>query len=361
MNSKKRVYAALEGKPVDRFPVTVLYNHLYHCDHFTELTGKPPQKLAVWRHAQPEEHIKIYKLLVEKVPFEILQPLSAPSRQKRDNFNPTENVPTQTKSKHATDYAANETQHVFDKKDVDERIKINKAEDLVASGINDYRESVVATFGKDYFILSGGIIGTLYTCSAYVGLTNIFSMLIEKPDLMEYISQKILEQNIEKIRQLAAAGGDAIFIDDAMTTCDMISVEHYERFSLPYMKEMVREIHNLSHKAILIYFGGIQDRLEQIASIGADGLSMETSMKGYVNDINEIAKRIGNRVTLFGNIDPVRILQNGSDDELDAEIKRQVAAGKEARGFIISTGSPITPATPLERMQKFIELGRKVR
>jgi hypothetical protein len=37
---------------------------------------------------------------------------------------------------------------------------------------------------------------------------------------------------------------------------------------------MVKEIHHLGHKAILIYFGGIADRLEQIASIGADALQV---------------------------------------------------------------------------------------
>ena len=138
----------------------------------------------------------------------------------------------------------------------------------------------------------------------------------------------------------------------------MISVKHYERFSLPYMKEMVREIHSLGQKAIIIYFGGIADRLEQIASIGADGLQMETSMKNYVNDIEETVNKIGDRVTMFGNVDPVHVLQDGADEELEAEMKRQIAVGRRGRGFIMCTGSPITPSTPLARVRKFLELGR---
>ena len=95
------------------------------------------------------------------------------------------------------------------------------------------------------------------------------------------------------IRRFAAAGGDAIYIDDATATSDMISPAMYERFSLPYMKAMVDEIHRLKHKAILIYFGGIMDRLELIAATGADGLLPEASMKGFVNDTAEIARQIG--------------------------------------------------------------------
>jgi uroporphyrinogen-III decarboxylase len=123
---------------------------------------------------------------------------------------------------------------------------------------------------------------------------------------------------------------------------------------------MVAEIHRLQHKAILIYFGGIMDRLELIAATGADGLLPEASMKGFVNDTAEIARRIGDRMTLFSNIDPVAVLQDGTDADLDAEIRRQIEAGRAARGFILSTASPITPSTPLARVQRFLECGRQI-
>jgi uroporphyrinogen decarboxylase len=374
MTNKERIHNVLEGKPVDRMPVTVLYNHLYHQDHFAELTGKKQWELHKWLNADPEDHLAIYEEMIRKAPFDFLQPQGAPSRYSRENiefvikdgkpyrYDKREDkytlVVTETASGHPTDYRSNQTQYVFDINDVKEHFRLHKAKDMLASGGNDYLDAVIARLGKDNFILSGGVVGTLYLCHNYVGLTNLYAMLIEKPDLIEYLSHKLLEQNIESIRYYAKSKGDAIYIDDAMTTSDMISVKHYERFCLPYMKEMVKEIHRLGHKAIIIYFGGIADRLEQIASIGADGLSMETSMKNYINDIDYIAEKIGNHVTLFGNIDPVGILQNGADEELEAEITRQANAGKKCRGFIMCSGSPITPFTSLERVQKFIKISK---
>lgn len=374
MTEKARVHAALEGKPVDRMPVTVLYNQLYHMDHFCELTGRPPWEAQRWVHLPPDEHLQLYRQMVEAAPFEVLQPQEAPSRQARDEveFVERDGVPYRhnlregswerlhTVSGHATDYTANETRHVFDLAEVNAQVRVTPAEALLAAGHNDYVEAAVAAFGEDSFILSGGVAGTLYRCHEHVGLTNLFALLAEEPDLIDHLSRKILEQNIETIRMLAAAGGDAIYIDDATATCDMISVGHFERFSLPYMQAMVREIHRLGQKAIIIYFGGIADRLEQIAAIGADGLLFETSMKGYVNEVGEIARRIGDRVSLFGNLDPVGVLQDGSDAEMEAEIVRQARAGRQARGFLISTGSPITPSTPLARVRKFLELSRRL-
>jgi hypothetical protein len=370
MNGKQRVQASLTGQPVDRSPVTVLYNMLYFQDHFPELTSRPPWQMQSWLHSSPEEYLQTYAGMIALAPFEILQPELAPSRQAREQveFITQGNsrylhdrrsgslTPIDSTSGHARDYAANETQYVFNRRDINTRIKINQAEAMLANGQNDYIDAVVSAFGQDHFILSGGVVGTIYASGDYIGQTNALAMLLEEPGLMDYLCQKITEQNIEHIRALAAAGGDAIYIDDATATSDMISVKAYERFSLPYIKMMVDEIHRLGHLAIVIYFGGVSDRLEQIVSTGADGLSVETSMKNYTNDIHAIAAQVGQRVTLFGNIDPLKVLQDGSDDELQAEMKRQSQAGRLCRGFIMSTGSPITPGTPLARVQRFLSL-----
>lgn len=377
MTNKERIHATLEGGPVDRTGVTVLYNHLYRHDHFSELTGRPQWERQKWLHSAPEEYARTFRAIHEKAPFEILQPNAAPPRATRKAFEFVERdgkvfrhnkrtdawepMASGTASGHATDYAANEKQLVFDQSDIAAKVNVVSAAEQIASGANDYVEAVVRTLGRHEFILAGGVVGTFYQCSVYLGLTNLLGMVRESPALVEHLSKRILEQNIERIRRLCAAGGDAVFIDDAMTTCDMISVQDYERFSLPHIRAMVEEVHRLGHKAILIYFGGIADRLDQIASIGADGLSMEASMKGYVNDIEEIARKIGGRVSLFGNVDPVGILQNGTDRQLEAEVNRQAEAGRSARGFILCTGSPITPGTPLSRVQSFLAMGKGCR
>ena len=374
MTKKQRVDAALEGRPVDRLPVALLYYPLYQQDHFVELTGRPEWELHRWLAAEPSEHTRSYLDMAAQTPFDMLEPQCALSREEReraefllqggrpfhrDRVTGRLTPVSPTVSGHARDYHANDEQIVFDIADVKARVQVEKAGDMIGRGDNDYLDALIAAAGAPHFILSGGVIGTLYSCTRYLGMTKLFELLAAQPDLVDYLSSRILESNIEHIRRLAAAGGDAIFIDDATATSDMISVAHYERFSLPYMTEMVHEIHRLGHKAIVIYFGGIADRLDQIASIGTDGLAMETSMKGYINDIGEIAGRIGGRLALFGNIDPVGVLERGSDADLEAEVARQVAAGRRARGFVISTGSPITPGTPLSRVRRFIELAHK--
>lgn len=376
MTPKQLVYAAFGGMPADRMAVSVPYTFLYYLDHFAELTGRPQWELKKWYYAPLDEYLSVCRQIIEAAPFDILQPPPSASAEERADveFVERDGMPllhrkrddlyeplVVSESGHAVESAINEERYVFNEADMCERLQFDSAEKMIASGANDHLDAFVEEFGNNWFVLTGGVIGTFYMCHHYVGMTNLLEMVITQPSFVHMMSKRILEYNIEMIRRYAAAGGDAIYIDDAMATSDLISRAHYEEFCLPYVREMVREIHRLGHKAILIYFGGVADRLEEIASTGADALLMETSMKGYNNDIEEIATRIGDRMMLFGNIDPIRIVQDGTDEELAAEIKRQAKAGRIARGFVMSTGSPLTPSTPLARVKRFIELARNGR
>jgi hypothetical protein len=368
MNQKQRMHAVLEGKSVDQIPVAVPYIQLYHQDHYDELSGQPAWKAWEWMYSEPKEHVRVLKKFLELVNFDIVQPQWTRNIAERANtqFIEIDGQPyrkdlvtgklssLKTKSGHLCDDVVNQTQFVYSIDDAREQITITSAEEILHSGVMDFAIESVNVLGSERFILTTGVLGVWYSCVEYLGLTNLFAIAAENPELVDFMCQLNLERNIEVIRCAASVGGDAIYIDDATMTSDMVSTRFYERFSLPYTRAMVDEIHRSNHKAILIYFGGVMDRLDLIAECGADGLIVETSMKGYHNNIGAIIDKIGQKTTLFGNIDPVSTLELGSDRELKVEVIRQIAAGKTGRGFVLSTGSPITPGTGLERVQQFV-------
>jgi len=367
MTARNRVRAAIEGRRVDRLPVAVPYHGLFQRDLWQELSGQSPWRYTAWLYVSPEEHIKIFRRVCERAPFDICEPLSAPTREERDQVEFVRRTDGCFRHDKRTDTwkriddvallpacILNETCHVFDRKDIDEQVAIVPASEAFETGIADFKAAAVKAF-PETFIMTGGIVSTFYQCSHYLGMQNLLMMVREKTSLIEYLSQKILEKNIERIRLYAAAGGDGVYIDDAMTTNDVISLSDFERFSLPFVAEQVREVQRLGLKAILIYFGGIADRMEQICSTGADALLMETSMKNYRNDLAETAEKIHGRMALFGNLDPVDLIERGTDEQVKEKVAEQARIGRErCKGFIASTGSPITPDTPLERVQDFI-------
>ena len=376
MNEKERMIAVYEGRPADRPPVVSPYQRLYFKDHFAELSGEPQWRMHQWLAAEPEEHIDIYAGLMEQAPFEAVDAFTfcAP-RQVRERTEFIEQggkiyrTDTKTGAKsligecvsgHASDYTHSRKRTVFSRDDIEKAVTVEKAEEILESGKCDYALAAVNRWGNERFIYTGSVVSPFYMCTHYLGFEGLFTSMITEPDLVEHLMDRLLDMRIEHVRAMAACGGHAVYIDDATATNDMISVEQYRRFSKPRVTALTDEIHRLGLKAMVIYFGGVMDRLEDIAETGADAITMEATMKGFSNDVAETAERIGNRMAVYGNINPVTVLRNGTDEKVKTEIETQIRAGKQARGFILSTGSPVTPSTPADRIRLFVETGRKI-
>ena len=104
--------------------------------------------------------------------------------------------------------------------------------------------------------------------------------------------------------------------------------------------------------SIYYYCGNPNDRLDLLLDSGADALSLEEGKKGFVIDIMDLAGKIDGRVALVGNFDAVHLMEKGGDDEVRAEVARQLEAGRRNGGrFIFGYGSPITPGTTTDRVQ----------
>jgi hypothetical protein len=373
MTSKERMYAAIDGRKPDCCPVASPYIHLSNADHWEELTGLPVWKYYEWLiSADMDWYKEVCRVMYSRFQFDIVQPMDKWSDEntevvcrdgayfyhykKEDAYN---RLPDNIHNA-GSGGGENETRYVFTKQDAKNRIKITKSEQLISYGCNKYIDEIIKMFGDTHFIVTAGVVNTFYSNAYHVGMTDFYSMLIEEPELIKYISELVLEQNIENIRAYAFAGGDAIFIDDATATCDMISPEMYEEFSLPYLTQQVKEIQRFGKKAILVYFGGIADRIDMIKSTGADVLMMECSMKGYINDYSDISKKLGENICLAGNLNPYTDVEITTDNELAAKIREMAKKGMEHGRYFTSTGSPLTPNTTVERIQKYIDISHKI-
>jgi len=161
------------------------------------------------------------------------------------------------------------------------------------------------------------------------------------------------------IRRAAALGAEALWIEECMT--DMLSPRLFADLSLPWLREIVRQIHKAGMKSILYYCGNPMDRLDLLLQTGADALALEESKKGFHIDIAELAARVNGRCTLFGNLDSIGVLQDGSDQAVRREVARQLRAGEANQGrFVMSLGSPVTPGTSVKRVRQYCKLVREL-
>jgi uroporphyrinogen-III decarboxylase len=89
-----------------------------------------------------------------------------------------------------------------------------------------------------------------------------------------------------------------------------------------------------------------------------DALAVEESKKGFAVEIGDVIRGVGDRCCVFGNVDAIEVMSKGGRDDIAAEVGRQLRAGAQAKGFVLSQGSPFTPDTPPEKIGWFIDCAR---
>ncbi|MCK4283127.1 MAG: hypothetical protein KAX44_02330 [Candidatus Brocadiae bacterium] len=195
----------------------------------------------------------------------------------------------------------------------------------------------------------------LLRCADLWGFDNMMLNIKSRPDLVTYACKRYLEQAKCRMRRAALLGAQGIWVVDALA--DMISPDDYAKLSLPHLQDLIDEIRNVNMRSIYYFTGDPAGKWDLILSMGADALAFEDSKKGFDVDVVEVARKLRGECALFGNLNAIDVLQNGTDEQLKKEVKRQLTAAPLNGGrFVMSLGSPITPATSVARVRLYCDL-----
>ena len=190
------------------------------------------------------------------------------------------------------------------------------------------------------------------------GFEGMMLLLASKPDLARYAGERMLEVSKRAVSRMAAMGLDFAFIEEMFT--DQISPTAFRELNVPLMRRLTDHVRACGMKSIYYYCGDLSDRMDLILETGAEGVHFEESKKGFSIDIDQVVQAVDGRAVVFGNLDAIGVLQNGSEEDLRDEIARQLATARCNGGrFVMSTGSPVTPDTPVERVRLYADLVRE--
>jgi hypothetical protein len=128
----------------------------------------------------------------------------------------------------------------------------------------------------------------------------------------------------------------------------------FEMFVTPYVKEMTDLIH--SHGALVRFHchGKIGAVLDSILATGADAIDpCEPPPDGDV-PLAELKRSIGKHMCLCGNLE-LKLLEQGSPEEVARTVKESMIAAKSGGGFImLPTASPINSPLAAKTTQNYM-------
>jgi uroporphyrinogen-III decarboxylase len=87
-----------------------------------------------------------------------------------------------------------------------------------------------------------------------------------------------------------------------------------------------------------------------MAGAGASGIEcLDPPPLGRV-ELEDAKRRVGGRIFIKGNIDPVHVLLAGDRAAVRADARRRIEAGKPGGRYILSTACSIAPRTPRDNV-----------
>ena len=183
--------------------------------------------------------------------------------------------------------------------------------------------------------------------------TNGLMALIDEPDKAKACLEHLAVGTIELGRQQASHGVAAILISSAFAGAGFISPDQYREFVLPYERLIIDGIKAKYDVPIYTHTcGSIGDRLELIAATGTDGIdTLDPPPLGNVS-LADAKKRIGDKLFLKGNIDPVNTVLLGTPEQVAEQASRCMQAAASGGGYILSTACAIPPYAPAANILK---------
>lgn len=176
--------------------------------------------------------------------------------------------------------------------------------------------------------------------------------LLDDPDRAKAFLSALCRGTTELMAGYAEAGADAILISSAFAGGGFIGTEHYRDFVLPFERHVIKQFH-AGFPDVPVYThtcGAIGDRLELMAETQTQGIdTLDPPPLGTV-ELDDAKRRVGGRLFIKGNMDPVNTLLGGTPEQVYADAVRRIRTAAPGGGYILSTACSVAPHTPPENI-----------
>jgi uroporphyrinogen decarboxylase len=200
-----------------------------------------------------------------------------------------------------------------------------------------------------------GFSGSPFTLACYMvegGASDDFrrikTLLYDRPDLLHHILDVNARAVTDYLNAQIESGAQAVMIFD--TWGGVLAHAAYAEFSLAYMERIVAGLireHDGSRVPCIVFTKGGGLWLEQIAAIGCDAIGLDWTV-----DIAAARARVGDKVGLQGNLDPIALF--AAPEHIAAEAVRILDSYGSGNGHVFNLGHGISQFTAPENVAALV-------
>jgi uroporphyrinogen decarboxylase len=191
------------------------------------------------------------------------------------------------------------------------------------------------------------------------GMESALIDLVLNPDWIHFLSRKFTDFYKEDYSRAYKASGAKIDIfliisDLGGQNGPMISLDMFDDFIAPYIKELTDHIHDLGAYAMFHSCGMIFPFIERFIEIGIDIIDPIQPIGKKMGPEN-LAEIFGGRICFHGGIDIQNVLPFGTPDEVKKEVIKYADILGKNGGYICCPAHLFQPDIPVENIVAFYE------
>jgi MtaA/CmuA family methyltransferase len=194
--------------------------------------------------------------------------------------------------------------------------------------------------------------GPFSLCTSVRGIEQLMADMYDDAqfvfDLQEICSELVFQLGLA----VGQAGAHALTFGDSVA--GLISRKEFTKYAYPFEKDVIERLQAALDIPIFLHIcGNTSHILDCMANTGADALELDHQV-----DFAEVKKQIGARTCLEGNLDPTRVMFQGTPELVRQESAKLISIAGTGGGFILSPGCEVPRDTPSENMLALVEAAR---
>ncbi len=201
-----------------------------------------------------------------------------------------------------------------------------------------------------------GFSGSPFTLACYMiegrgspDFHTVKALLYHRPELLHHVLEINCRAVTDYLNAQIEAGAQVVMLFD--TWGGILGASEFREFSLEYLRRTVagvRREHQGGRIPNIVFTKGGGGWLEEIAAIGCDAVGLDWTV-----DIGAARKRVGERVSLQGNLDPAVLL--AGPEAVRAQVKTILNAYGKGAGHVFNLGHGVSQHTPPENVAALVD------
>jgi len=206
---------------------------------------------------------------------------------------------------------------------------------------------------EDYAVLGGTWAPFFHNVANFFGMENYFVKMYEYPEVVDAVTEHIVDFYLAANEKTFAAANGAIDIyffgnDFGSQKGLIISPKMFRRFILPHMRRLVEGAKKFGLKVVIHSCGGVSEIIGDFIDIGIDGLHpMQVEAAGMSPE--KLAAEFKDKLTFMGGISTQQLLIRGTEEQVRTNVRYMKNLFGD--GYIVSSShEAILPNIPAKNL-----------